>query len=421
MHSFSTVFAALRLSAFAIIAAAGLLGGAAVAVAQDTKDTSKASEQQDVELEVLIEAIEDFGRWRKHEQYGDVWTPNVDKSWRPYTLGQWAYNEENGWTWVSDEPFGWVVYHYGRWSFDDEFGWFWVPGTRWAPAWVAWREADEHIGWAPLPPDPPDYDGPLYERTIIYDEPRFEPWWVFASYAVFAEPHIHRHLFHRHRHEHRWHDIYRRSRPGHFARWRHRRMVNRGVSLRELRRRARRHVRPAHAVISNRDRARRAHRRAGRGLVQVYRPARHAKPRRAIRHNAKRRFHNTDVRRVNRKARASREARRPAKAARFIRQGRPHLGKGPPRRAARAINRKSSGAHTRRAIRRQAHRSQRASRPRANVRRQAARRKVHRPRAARPRAARRAAARSNRAAARPRARGGPRAAKRGRGRGPRRR
>src|ERR1700736_241352 len=31
-----------------------------------------------------------------------------------------------------------------------------VPGTRWAPAWVAWRGSDNYLGWAPLPPAPDD-------------------------------------------------------------------------------------------------------------------------------------------------------------------------------------------------------------------------------------------------------------------------
>ena len=31
-------------------------------------------------------------------------------------------------------------------------GWFWVPGRRWAPAWVSWRQSDDYLAWAPLPP-----------------------------------------------------------------------------------------------------------------------------------------------------------------------------------------------------------------------------------------------------------------------------
>jgi hypothetical protein len=46
-----------------------------------------------------------------------------------------------------------VAYHYGRWAFDPEYGWFWIPGDEWGPAWVDWRQGDDYVGWAPLPPD----------------------------------------------------------------------------------------------------------------------------------------------------------------------------------------------------------------------------------------------------------------------------
>jgi uncharacterized protein YraI len=83
-----------------------------------------------------------------------VWVPDrVDRRWRPYTEGRWVNTRSYGWTWVSDEPFGWATYHYGRWGFSKRVGWFWVPGTRWAPAWVAWRGSDDYLAWAPLPPE----------------------------------------------------------------------------------------------------------------------------------------------------------------------------------------------------------------------------------------------------------------------------
>lgn len=85
-----------------------------------------------------------------------VWVPGgVDRGWRPYTRGRWAYTDR-GWMWVSNEPFGWATYHYGRWGYSDRVGWFWVPGKRWAPAWVSWRQSDDYLAWAPLPPEPDD-------------------------------------------------------------------------------------------------------------------------------------------------------------------------------------------------------------------------------------------------------------------------
>src|SRR5665811_1641045 len=81
-----------------------------------------------------------------------VWVPaGVDRGWRPYTRGRWVYTDR-GWTWASNEPFGWATYHYGRWGFSDRVGWFWTPGNQWAPAWVSWRQSDDYLAWAPLPP-----------------------------------------------------------------------------------------------------------------------------------------------------------------------------------------------------------------------------------------------------------------------------
>jgi uncharacterized protein YraI len=98
------------------------------------------------------------GRWVElRGRY--VFVPRVGSNWRPYTEGRWVYTNRYGWMWVSDEPFGWATYHYGRWAYSDRFGWTWVPGTRWAPAWVAWRRSDEYLAWAPLPPEPDDRFG----------------------------------------------------------------------------------------------------------------------------------------------------------------------------------------------------------------------------------------------------------------------
>ena len=104
-----------------------------------------------VDNAVFYDRLSPHGSWTWTQgQY--VWVPRgVDRSWRPYTRGRWVYTAA-GWTWASEEPFGWATYHYGRWGYSDRMGWFWVPGNRWAPAWVAWRQDDDYLGWAPLPP-----------------------------------------------------------------------------------------------------------------------------------------------------------------------------------------------------------------------------------------------------------------------------
>jgi hypothetical protein len=128
-------------------------------------------------------ALEQYGEWRPHPRFGDVWVPrDVPPDWRPYEYGHWVYTEEWGWYWVSDDveaDWGWVVYHYGRWIHDGG-AWFWVPGDEWAPAWVDWRYGEggeDYVGWAPLPPD---------EMIDVYaSEPAY---WVFVPGRYLTAP-----------------------------------------------------------------------------------------------------------------------------------------------------------------------------------------------------------------------------------------
>ncbi len=152
----------------------------------------KASGIADVSY--FYEALDEGGVWMNHPRYGDVWQPYVDESWRPYTLGRWAYSDDYGWTWVSDEAFGWAVYHYGRWSYDDGYGWLWVPGTEWAPAWVAWRQSEEAIGWAPLPPEARLGDGQDFDDAAFAQNERFNRAWVFVRPRYFARPEMRRYV-----------------------------------------------------------------------------------------------------------------------------------------------------------------------------------------------------------------------------------
>jgi hypothetical protein len=128
-------------------------------------------------------ALEQYGGWRPHPRFGEVWVPHrVPPDWRPYEYGQWVYTDEWGWYWVSDDVeanWGWVVYHYGRWAFEPGIGWFWVPGDEWAPAWVNWRYGDEYVGWAPLPPDE------LVESYQV--QPAY---WVFVPGRYMAGPRV---------------------------------------------------------------------------------------------------------------------------------------------------------------------------------------------------------------------------------------
>ena len=109
--------------------------------------------QGEVSLQFFYDSLSPHGEWIEVEGYGECWQPTgIDEGWAPYTDGYWSYTDA-GWTWVSYEEFGGVTYHYGRWVRADDVGWCWVPDTEWGPAWVSWRSSDDHIGWAPLPPE----------------------------------------------------------------------------------------------------------------------------------------------------------------------------------------------------------------------------------------------------------------------------
>ena len=120
----------------------------------------------------FYENLAPYGQWIDDPQYGYVWSPNVDGSFRPYyTGGHWVMTDYGN-TWVSDYPWGWACFHYGRWIYDSYYGWIWIPGSNWGPAWVSWRYGEGYYGWAPL--------GPNYDFTTAYGDYNCpNDWWVF--------------------------------------------------------------------------------------------------------------------------------------------------------------------------------------------------------------------------------------------------
>jgi probable HAF family extracellular repeat protein len=135
------------------------------------------------------------GSWVEAGQYGYCFRPRVSGDWRPYRDGHWIWTDR-GWYWESNERFAWATYHYGRWVDISGTGWCWIPGNQWAPAWVSWRENDENVGWAPLPPEanvsvnqsisswPDSYYGigPAAYVFISYAH------WLEPSYAQYIKP-----------------------------------------------------------------------------------------------------------------------------------------------------------------------------------------------------------------------------------------
>src|SRR6478609_8523901 len=130
------------------------------------QESSEPSEPV-ADYDTFYDSLAPYGSWFETPDYGYVWQPVVvrDSNWRPYSRGRWVCSDR-GWTWVSEEPFGWATYHYGRWALLRGRGWIWAPGTEWAPCWVSWRENDNHIGWAPLPPETLAYQGHHWDSSV---------------------------------------------------------------------------------------------------------------------------------------------------------------------------------------------------------------------------------------------------------------
>lgn len=129
------------------------------------------------------QALEGYGTWTEVPGYGQVWVPDNQSGWTPYSDGRWTWEPYWGWTWVSYEPWGWAPYHYGRW-FVYGPNWVWWPGPVtpfyqpiWAPAYVSFfgwgggfgvGVGFGSIGWLPIGPCDP-----------------YRPWWGgWNSYNV---------------------------------------------------------------------------------------------------------------------------------------------------------------------------------------------------------------------------------------------
>lgn len=141
-----------------MILVAGSLGASLTALAEtptgppDEAATSFAGD--DISIETFRSQLSQYGEWGRDEA-GDYWRPTATaEDWRPYRDGRWLLLEDDlGWYWRSSEPWAWATNHYGRWARNGDRDWIWRPDLDWAPAWTAWAETDEAIGWAPMPPE----------------------------------------------------------------------------------------------------------------------------------------------------------------------------------------------------------------------------------------------------------------------------
>lgn len=136
-------------------------------------------------IEVFYGPLAPYGGW-VDSRYGRAFRPNVARDWRPYVNGRWGENR----LWMSNDPWGWATDHYGRWGFDDRLGYVWVPGVEWAPSWVAWREADDVAGWAPIPPGINYSVGVGFGSGWGYDNWNswYAPSWVWVPRSYLYQP-----------------------------------------------------------------------------------------------------------------------------------------------------------------------------------------------------------------------------------------
>jgi hypothetical protein len=209
-------------------------------------DIGPGPDGAEVDVGTFYEPLEKFGRWFRHPRYGNVWSPDVDDNWRPYTRGHWANTEEYGWYWVAEEEWGWAPFHYGRWAYEERDGWLWIPGRTWAPAWVAWRHGDDHIGWAPLPPDAEwdssgniNYVGGSPSYAYAGGAAGAALAWVFLRPTYMTQPGLWRHIAPRNQHA----QLFRETRfqTGGYALI-NKRIYNRGVDWRQIARQTQRPV-----------------------------------------------------------------------------------------------------------------------------------------------------------------------------------
>ena len=127
-----------------------------------------------------------------------VWKPSPDLAvtvsagepavYTPYTNGQWV-NTNDGWYFKAPTPYEETTSHYGRWAYSPALGWVWLPGRVWSPAWVDWRENDNYVAWAPVPPSVYIKNNAL--NQVVINENRY----VIVEKRHFIEPSVYKYRY----------------------------------------------------------------------------------------------------------------------------------------------------------------------------------------------------------------------------------
>lgn len=187
----------------------GLLAGAIAltgAVAPAMPALAQYEDGSAISFRYFRDQLASYGDWFYSDRWGEVWSPNVDASFQPYSQGYWAYTDDYGWLWSSDNQWGEITEHFGRWVNDPDDGWLWIPGYVWSPAWVVWRAGGDYTGWAPMPPTRAFLEGDESDFSISesgmygyddfygpsYGHRAFASSWVFIDNRHFGERQINR-------------------------------------------------------------------------------------------------------------------------------------------------------------------------------------------------------------------------------------
>jgi hypothetical protein len=141
-----------------------------------------------ISFQSFYDNLAPYGQWIDDPQYGSVWSPSVDRDFRPYyTNGHWVMTDYGN-MWASDYTWGWAPFHYGRWIRNFHYGWLWIPDTEWGPAWVSWRSNANYYGWAPLAPG----------ITVAMSYNNYYPdndWWIFIPTIYIHNPGWRQHYY----------------------------------------------------------------------------------------------------------------------------------------------------------------------------------------------------------------------------------
>ncbi len=123
--------------------------------------------------------------WKPAPELAVVSTTGTTPVYVPYSNGQWI-NSDAGWYFKGATPVEETVSHHGRWVNTPSAGWLWVPGRVWAPAWVDWRQNDDYVSWAPLPPSVYLVNGVM--STPVIDNSNY----VIVERKYFLEPEVYK-------------------------------------------------------------------------------------------------------------------------------------------------------------------------------------------------------------------------------------